>query len=214
MVAYLQGYCSMGPAGTGKTVAAMALAKASKWAFIQTSGHDLLNSPNKIDEIMRLAKDIRPTIIFIDEADDVLADRRHAAFSKDVTNKLLTVMDGAGGKVKDILFIAATNAPDVIDEAMLRGGRFTEKIGFDVPDAKALSEYISQWIIKTKVPLAADFTVGAVTTVLQGQSLANVGEILQSAVNEAISTGEVKQFQVNLVHLEAALKLVKGNDYV
>lgn len=60
---------------------------------------------------MLLAKDIRPCIIFIDEADDVLVDRRSSILPKDVTNKLLTIMDGAGGRTKDILFVAATNAP-------------------------------------------------------------------------------------------------------
>lgn len=199
-----------GPAGTGKTIAAMALAKASKWAFLKTSGHDLLHNPQKIDDLMRLAKDIRPCIIFIDEADDVLADRRTSILSKDVTNKLLTIMDGAGGKTKDILFIAATNAPDLIDEAMLRGGRFTEKVAFDMPGDAALHAYVSKWIANTKVPLAEDFNAEAAVALLSGQSLANVGEILQSAVNEAISTGETKYFKVNMHHLQAALTLIKG----
>ena len=203
-----------GPAGTGKTIAAMALAKASKWAFLKTSGHDLLHTPTKIDDLMRLAKDIRPCIIFIDEADDVLADRRSSILSKDVTNKLLTIMDGAGGKTKDILFIAATNAPDLIDEAMLRGGRFTEKVAFDVPRDDALHAYISKWIANTKAPLADDFNAEAAVSILSGQSLANVGEILQSAVNEAISTGESKHFKVDINHLQAALSLVKGEAIV
>ncbi len=203
-----------GPAGTGKTIAAMALAKASKWAFLKTSGHDLLHSPTKIDDLMRLAKDIRPCIIFIDEADDVLADRRISIISKDVTNKLLTIMDGAGGKTKDILFIAATNAPDLIDEAMLRGGRFTEKVAFDVPGDAALHAYVSKWIANTKAPLADNFNAEAAVALLSGQSLANVGEILQSAVNEAISTGEAKHFKVNIQHLQAALTLIKGESIV
>ncbi|MEI8362387.1 MAG: AAA family ATPase [Betaproteobacteria bacterium] len=200
-----------GPAGTGKTIAAMALAKESKWAFLKTSGHDLLHSPDKMDDLMKRAKDIRPCVIFIDEADDVLADRRSSMISKDVTNKLLSIMDGAGGRTKDILFVAATNAPDLIDEAMLRGGRFTEKIAFDVPGDEALHEYVSKWIATTKAKLADDFTAYAVVEALSGQSLANVGEILQSAVNEAISTGENKNFRVNLSHLNEALKLVRGD---
>ena len=199
-----------GPAGTGKTIAAMALAKASKWAFLKSSGHDLLHDPKKMDDLMRLAKYIRPCIIFIDEADDVLADRRSSIHSKDVTNKLLTIMDGAGGKTKDILFIAATNAPDLIDEAMLRGGRFTEKVAFDVPGDDALHTYVNKWMTNTKAPLAEDFKADRVTALLSGQSLANVGEILQSAVNEAISTGETKHFKVEMHHLQAALSLVKG----
>jgi len=204
------GVLFFGPSGTGKTVAAMALAKASDWAFIKTSGHDLLHDPKKIDEIMRQAKDIRPCIIFIDEADDVLADRRNSIMSKDMTNKLLTILDGAGGRTKDILFIAATNAPDLIDDAMLRGGRFTEKVEFDVPNDDALHEYISKWIASTKARLAEDFTATAAVNALSGQSLANVGEILQSAVNEAISTGESKDFVVGLTHLFDAIKLIKG----
>lgn len=200
-----------GPAGTGKTIAAMALAKESKWAFLKTSGHDLLHSPDKMDDLMKRAKDIRPCVIFIDEADDVLADRRSSMMSKDVTNKLLSIMDGAGGRTKDILFVAATNAPDLIDEAMLRGGRFTEKVAFDVPGDNALHDYVSKWMSTTKAKLAADFTADSVVEALSGQSLANVGEILQSAVNEAISTGENKNFQVSLMHLNEALKLVRGN---
>lgn len=199
-----------GPSGTGKTVAAMALAKASKWAFIKTSGHDLLHDPKKMDDIMRQAKDIRPCIIFIDEADDVLADRRSSMISKDVTNKLLTIMDGAGGKTKDILFIAATNAPDLIDDAMLRGGRFTEKVAFDVPDDDALHVYVRNWISTTKAHLADDFTDDAAVALLSGQSLANVSEILQSAVNEAISTGENAHFTVTLDNLNTARELVQG----
>jgi len=160
---------------------------------------------------MRQAKDIRPCIIFIDEADDVLADRRSSAISKDVTNKLLTIMDGASGRTKDILFIAATNAPDLIDEAMLRGGRFTEKVAFDVPGDEALHEYVNKWIANTKAPLADDFTAYTAVNLLSGESLANVGEILQSAVNEAISTGESKNFKVGLNHLNAAITLIKGD---
>lgn len=199
-----------GPAGTGKTITAMALAKESKWAFLKTSGHDLLHSPDKMDTLMKRAKDMRPCIIFIDEADDVLADRRSSMISKDVTNKLLTIMDGAGGRTKDILFIAATNAPDLIDNAMLRGGRFTEKIEFDVPDEDSLHGYVTKWIGKTKAKLADDFTAEAVVDLVNGESLANVGEILQSAVNEAISTGEDKNFQVTLEHVRQAIKLIKG----
>lgn len=199
-----------GPSGTGKTLAAVALAKASGWAFIQTNGHELVRDPNKIDTILRQAKDIRPCIIFIDEADDVLADRRSSIMTKDVTNKLLTIMDGAGGKTKDVLFIAATNAPDLIDEAMLRGGRFTEKIAFDVPSDSSMREYIQNWINSTKAPLGQDFTTDNIAHLLSGETLANVGEILQASVNDAISTGEDVNVSVKLTNLKNAIKQVKG----
>ena len=98
----------------------------------------------------------------------------------------------------------------MIDDAMLRGGRFTEKVAFDVPDDVALQEYIGKWIATTKAHLAGDFTLGAAVNMLSGQSLANVSEILQSAVNEAISTGENANFQVTLINLDTARTLVQG----
>ena len=119
-------------------------------------------------------------------------------------------MDGAGGKTKDIMFIAATNAPDLIDSAMLRGGRFTEKIAFDVPDDESLVNYISKWMSKTKARFVPEFTAQAAADMLSGESLANVGEIMQAAVNEAISLGDNKEFRVDLTHLAEAIKLVKG----
>ena len=198
-----------GPAGTGKTLGAKALAKETKWAFIATTGHDLVHKPEEIDTIMRKAKDIRPCIIFIDEADDVLADRKTSFMSKDVTNKLLTVMDGAGGRTKDIFFIAATNDADIIDEAMLRGGRFTEKIAFAVPNEVALSEFVAKWIAKTKAPLADDFTTHNIVELLMGQSLANVGEILQLAVNEAMPESANTSFKVNINNLHEAVELFR-----
>lgn len=198
-----------GPAGTGKTLGAKALAKETKWAFIATTGHDLVHKPDEIDSIMKKAKDIRPCIIFIDEADDVLADRKSSYMSKDVTNKLLTVMDGVGGRTKDVLFIAATNDADIIDEAMLRGGRFSEKIAFTVPGEDALHEFVAKWMTKTKAPLADNFTADAVVRALIGQSLANVGEILQLAVNEAIPLTGTGTFNVELSNLEQAIELFR-----
>ncbi|MFC6522652.1 AAA family ATPase [Undibacterium arcticum] len=65
-----------GEPGTGKTETARSLAKASGWAFLFTSGNDLINNPAEIDRILAEAKDIRPCIVFIDEADDILANRR------------------------------------------------------------------------------------------------------------------------------------------
>lgn len=198
-----------GPAGTGKTLGAKALAKETKWAFIATTGHDLLHKPDEIDSIMKKAKDIRPCIIFIDEADDVLADRKSSYMSKDVTNKLLTVMDGVGGRSRDVLFIAATNDADIIDDAMLRGGRFSEKIAFTVPGEDALHVFVAKWMTATKAPLADDFTADVVVKALIGESLANVGEILQLAVNEAIPLEGGVQFTVSVKNIDQAIELFR-----
>lgn len=205
------GVIFIGPPGTGKTLGAMAVAKSSGWAFISTSGNELLGDPDNIDKLMARASDIRPCIIFIDEADDVLANRKMSPMSKSVTNRLLSVMDGAGGRAKDILFIAATNHPEMLDEAMMRGGRFTEKIEFSLPGDSVVREYVAKWIAKTKAPLAEDFTVEAVTQLLAGQSMANINEMLQGAINEAIVRISSRPGErVRLQDLKDAMRLIDG----
>jgi len=197
-----------GPAGTGKTLGAMVMAKSANWSFIQTTGNALLSNPDEIDNIMKRAKDIRPCLIFIDEGDDVLADR-NSSMTKSVTNRLLSVMDGAGGRPKDILFVAATNYPEMIDSAMLRGGRFTEKIEFSLPDLKTISDYVRNWIDSTKAPLSDDFTVDNVANIVRGQSLANVKVILQGSINESIGKlSKDKNARVDLNDLRSAMSLV------
>lgn len=198
-----------GPPGTGKSLGAMSLAKSSEWAFIRTSGNELLENPETIDKIAARASDIRPCIIFIDEADDVLADRKMSPMSKSVTNRLLAVMDGAGGRAKDVVFIAATNHPEMLDPAMLRGGRFTEKIEFMLPSDKVIRDYVAKWISKSKAPLSSDFNVENVTGLLSGQSLANAKDMLQGAINESIVriSGNPNE-KVRLQDLKDAIELI------
>lgn len=181
------GVLFFGPPGTSKTVTAKALAKSSDWGFIATSGHDLMSSNERIDEIMEEANDIRPCIVFIDEADDVFGHRA-GGFGNSVTNKLLSVMDGANGKNPDVVFVAATNHPDNFDAAALRGGRFTEKVEFEVPDTETIIRFTGDWF-KSKPKITVEFDVKSVANKLSGLSIANIKNLLQLSVNLAISTG-------------------------
>lgn len=180
------GLLFMGPPGTGKTLTARALAKSAQWAFISTSGNELLGNPDRIDEIVREAKDIRPTIIFIDEADDVLADRQFSRHTASVTNRLLTAMDGAGGKASDIVWIAATNHPDQLDSAALRGGRFTVKVEFQLPDFGTVKSHVKKWIAQSSASFSEDATPTAMAQELVGLSIANINAVLQQAVDLAV----------------------------
>jgi transitional endoplasmic reticulum ATPase len=179
-----------GPAGTGKSTLATVLAKETGWAFISTTGQDLLADAGAVDKVIAKAKDLRPVIVFIDEGDDVLADRRMSPMSKTVTNKLITAMDGAGGRVRDVLYVAATNSPDMIDAAALRGGRFTEKIWFTLPSSTEINEFVAKWKSKSKAKFAEDYNQDMLVSMLEGQSLANVNEILQTAVNLSIGKSQ------------------------
>ena len=207
-----RGVLFYGPPGTGKTLTARALAKTANWAFLSVSGMDLIADPKKIDALVDEASELRPCLVFIDEADDVFRNRRHSNTAT-VTNKLLAALDGAGGKVPDILFVAATNHPDEMDPAALRGGRFTEKIEFDVPDAATLVEYITKWKSTTKAMLAPTFCIEQAAEQLEGNSMANVREILQMAVNHAISRldTDAEVAVVDMHDIEAAVVAVNGD---
>lgn len=177
-----------GPPGTGKTLAARALAKETGWAFLSTNGQSLTSEKDVIQNLLKRAANLRPVIIFIDEADDILGDRAtNFLGTKSVTNELLTAMDGAKGKTQDIVWIAATNLPDALDAATLRGGRFTEKILFDLPDGATVARYVEDWMKTSKATFAITPEIAALHI---GQaSIANVKAMLQAAVNNWIGTG-------------------------
>ncbi|TDK59287.1 AAA family ATPase, partial [Sapientia aquatica] len=200
-----------GPPGTGKTEAARSLALRSGWAFLSTSGHDLISDPTRIDTLLADAKDIRPCIVFIDEADDVLAARKMSPVSS-ITNKLLTAMDGAAGKVPDIVFIAATNHPENMDPAALRGGRFTEKLVFTLPDQTRLETFVQHWMANS--PATFDRLLNpTVVVALIGDdvSIADAAAILQAAVNHMIGrTVEEKKYIVTAADIVAARSTILG----
>lgn len=180
-----------GDPGTGKGHTAVAIANSADWAFLSVSGQDLTSSDSKIDEIMKEASEIRPVLVFIDEAEDVLGHRQ-GGFSNMVTNKILAVMDGTQGKAPDIVFIAATNHPDQIDAAALRGGRFTEKLMFQPPKAEQVVEFAQKWLSnKPKLTLGSDVTMQWIGEFLAGYSLANVNAVLQTAANTVIANRKV-----------------------
>lgn len=137
-----------GPPGTGKTLVAQVLAKETGWRFLATSGALLLEAPGKIDAMIAKARDIRPCIVFIDEAESVLRDRQGNPLGKEITNKLLSVMDGPQ-KLHDVFFVAATNFPDGLDEAIVREGRFSEHFDF-TPADEAIVAVVRDFMSNTK----------------------------------------------------------------
>jgi transitional endoplasmic reticulum ATPase len=153
----------------------------------------LLRNEAAIEDLVAQSREIRPCIVFIDEADDILADRTGAAAmmagSRSATNKLLTAMDGAGSKVRDALWIAATNHPDDLDPAALRAGRFTEKVEFGLPDEDVITKMVREWIGGSKATFSAEVTPEAVAQMFKRVQVnaADVGAILQHAVNTVIT---------------------------
>lgn len=174
-----------GPPGTGKTLCAQALAKATGWTFIPTTGQDLVRSDEAMDKLMARAADLRPAMVFIDEADDILADRNYSPHTKMATNKLLTLLDGAGGRVPDVLFVAATNNPDLFDSASVR--RFPVKIEFALPGEVEIAGVVQRWLDTLSLPVEGGVTVDFAVAALMGLSIADIRVALQEAVNIAIA---------------------------
>ena len=96
-------------------------------------------------------------------------------------------MDGVKDRVKDVVWIAATNNPETIDPALLRGGRFTEKVVFEKPDQSGLGHYIANWLANRKVQLEAQLRVQDIVQFIGDESIANAEAIIQAGLNRAIS---------------------------
>jgi transitional endoplasmic reticulum ATPase len=181
-----RGVLFYGPPGTGKTQSAMSLAKASGYAFLKTTGAELLANPSTWDRLVRDAKDLRPAIVFISEADGVLGERRISGIAP-LTNQLLATLDGADGRVPDILYICATNSPASLDPAFLRGGRLQEAIAFPVPTHVDLAAYVHPRlkVMAGDVFAISRHTIECAVAGLKGRSIGDADAVMQRIIDAA-----------------------------
>ena len=141
------------------------------------------------------------------EGDDAL---RSGQFSPtpEVTNRLLVLMDGIEQRVQDVVFIAATNHPEDLDPALLRAGRFTEKVEFRAPSREHVAMFVEDWARERGVVLV-DFDAQLAAIELAGETIANVEGILQYALNRAIDVNVVAgRTRMSMADLRAALGIV------
>lgn len=138
-----KGALLVGPPGTGKTLLAKAVAGEADVPFFAMSGSDFVEmfvgvGPSRVRDLFKKAKEKAPSIVFIDEIDAVGRARSKGNYGgsderENTLNQLLTEMDGFGTN-SAVIVLAATNRVDVLDQALLRAGRFDRQVHVDLPD--------------------------------------------------------------------------------
>jgi cell division protease FtsH len=183
-----KGVLLFGPPGTGKTLLARAVAGEAGVPFFSISGSDFVEmfvgvGASRVRDLFEQAKQNSPCIIFMDEIDAV-GRHRGAGLGgghderEQTLNQLLVEMDGFEAK-DNIILIAATNRPDILDPALLRPGRFDRQIVVDRPDREGRAQILR---VHTKgKPIAPDIDLEA----LAGQTPGFTGADLANLVNEA-----------------------------
>ncbi|MBM3720380.1 MAG: ATP-dependent metallopeptidase FtsH/Yme1/Tma family protein [Actinobacteria bacterium] len=183
-----KGVLLFGPPGTGKTLLARAVAGEAKVPFYSISGSDFVEmfvgvGAARVRDLFKQAKENSPSIIFVDEIDAV-GRHRGAGLGgghderEQTLNQLLVEMDGFEPH-DQVILIAATNRPDILDPALLRPGRFDRQIGIDRPDVKG-REAIMKVHAKGK-PLEKDIDLLAIARRTPGFTGADLANVLNEA---------------------------------
>ena len=200
-----------GPPGCGKTLVAKAVAHESGANFIAVNGPELLNkyvgeSERAVRQVFQRARDSAPCIIFFDEIDSLCAQRGgDNQATERVVNQLLTELNGIQDR-SQVFVVAATNRLDIIDPAILRGGRLGTKLFVPLP---ALEDRVAILRATTRhTPLAADTDLRALATQLEGYSGADLASVVREAACLALreETAEVHVSQAHLLRAGAKVR--------
>jgi transitional endoplasmic reticulum ATPase len=223
-----KGILLYGPPGTGKTLMAKAAANESEANFISIKGPELLSkwvgeSEKGVREVFRKARQAAPCIIFFDEI-DAIAPRRGGGFSGDshvterLISQLLTELDGLE-ILTNVLVIAATNRPDIIDAALLRPGRFDRLLYVPSPDRDSRIQIIK--IHTKKKPLADDVNIEKLADLTDRYTGADIASLSSAAVMLALrehiskykdpkeADNHTQELKLHMRHFEEAIKKIR-----
>jgi len=189
-----------GPPGSGKTLLAKAVANESGANFISIKGPEIMSkwvgeSEKRVRDIFRRARQVAPSIIFFDEMDAIAPKRGldiGSRVSENVVSQILTEMAGLED-LHNVIVIAATNRPDILDPALLRPGRFDRQILVPAPDENARLEILK--IHTGKMPITKDVNLKRIASETDGFS----GADLEALVREAGLRALKKDFNASTV---------------
>jgi transitional endoplasmic reticulum ATPase len=221
-----KGILLYGPPGTGKTLMAKAAANESEANFISIKGPELLSkwvgeSEKGVREVFRKSRQAAPCIIFFDEMDAIAPIRGNNGDShvtERVISQLLTELDGLE-ILTNVIVIAATNRPDIIDPALLRPGRFDRLLYVPPPDRDSRVQIIK--IHTKKKPLADDIDIEELANHTDGYTGADIASLMSAAVMLALrdhiskykdpkeADNRAQELKVNMRHLEEAMKKIR-----
>jgi len=212
-----KGFLLYGPPGTGKTLLAKAAAREAEANFIATKSSDLLSkwygeSEQQIARLFNRARQVAPTIIFIDELDSLVPARGGGLGEPQVTervvNTILSEMDGLE-ELQNVVVIGATNRPTLIDPALLRPGRFDELIYVGVPDTAGRRRILA--IHTEGMPLADDVDLESIAQRTERFTGADLEDLVRraglTALRRGLDTGKVSKadFEVALTESRASV---------
>ena len=184
-----KGALLVGPPGTGKTLLAKAVAGEANVPFFSISGSDFVEmfvgvGASRVRDLFRQAKEKAPCIVFIDEIDAVgRARAKNGGFTsnderENTLNQLLTEMDGFGTN-SGVIVLAATNRADILDQALMRAGRFDRQIHVELPELKEREEIFQVHLRGLKVD--PDFDVEFMAKHTPGFSGADIANVCNEA---------------------------------
>jgi len=201
-----KGILLMGPAGTGKTLLARAVAGEAGVAFFSVSGSEFVEmfvgvGASRVRDLFKMAKQTAPAIIFVDEIDAVGRVRGTGVGGgnderEQTLNQILVEMDGFEPTEK-VIVMAATNRPDVLDPALLRPGRFDRRVTIDLPDRADREEILK--IHAKKKPFAEDVNLTVIAERTPGFSGADLYSLMNEGAILAARENRTKVAQFDLI---------------